>query len=246
MKRYLQVLIVILAFGSLPVLAQESEEQQPEPAWTGSLGLSWLATSGNTDTSSLGLDLSLTREPDPWGLEFVARGNRADQAGNLTAENYLAAVRAMRKLSVRWDAFGGLSYAKDTFAGFDSQIVASAGVTYKALLGPKHLLAFDMGLSWTTEDVVPPYPDVDFVGGLFGLAWEWKLSDGAKLTERLVFTPNFDDSEDWRLGSMTAIEASVNEWLALRLGFDVRYRNLPIGLNKNTDTTSTASVVFTF
>ncbi len=46
--------------------------------------------------------------------------------------------------------------------------------------------------------------------------------------------------------SMTAIEAAVNSWLALRFGYDLRHRNEPVGDAKSTDATSTASVVLNF
>jgi putative salt-induced outer membrane protein len=245
MKRRLIVVGLILTLGALPLLAQETEEEE-EPLWVGSLGLAWVATSGNTDTSSLGLDFALDRRPEPWGFEFVARGNRAEDKGEKTAENYLVAGRAVRTLSARWEAFGGLAWAKDPFAGFDSQTVASAGATYLALESKRHLLSLDAGLAYTWEDRVPPEEDVNFAGGLLGLSWEWMLSENSKLVERLVFLPNFDDSSDWRLNSITALEAAVNSWLALRLGFDIRYRNQPIGDADTTDTTSTASVVFNF
>jgi putative salt-induced outer membrane protein len=245
MKRTVIVAGLILTLGALPLLAQEIEEEE-EPLWEGSLGLSWLATSGNTDTSTLGLDFTLDRKPEPWGLEFAARGNRADDRGVTTSENYLVSARAVRKLSTRWEAFGGLAWARDPFAGFDSQTVASAGATYLAVESKRHLLTLDAGLAYTWEDRVPPAPDVNFAGGLLGLSWEWMLSENSKLVERLVFLPNFDDSGDWRLNSMTALEAAVNSWLALRLGFDIRYRNQPIGDADSTDTTSTASVVFKF
>jgi len=110
----------------------------------------------------------------------------------------------------------------------------------------RNLLSFDMGLAYTWEDRIPPNEDVDFAGGLFGLSWEWKLGANSKLTQRLVYLPNFDDSADWRMNSLTAIEAAINEWLALRFGYDIRHRNQPIGDAKSTDTTSTASVVFHF
>ena len=245
MKRTLIVVGLILTLGALPLLAQETEEEE-EPLWEGSLGLAWLATSGNTDTSTLGLDFALDREPEPWGLEFAARGNRADDGGVTTAENYLVSARAVRKLRTRWEAFGGLAWARDPFAGFDSQTVASAGATYLAVESKRHLLTLDAGLAYTWEDRVPPAEDVNFAGGLLGLSWEWMLSENSKLVERLVFLPNFDDSGDWRLNSMTALEAAVNSWLALRLGFDIRHRNQPIGDADSTDTTSTASVVFNF
>jgi len=255
MRRWLPVLILTLIVGVVPALAQEAaEEEEKEPAWKGSLGLSWVATSGNTDTSSLGLDFGLERKAEPWGLALIVKGNRAEDQGARTAENYLFSGRAVRKLSKRWEAFGGLAWAKDPFAGFDSQTVASVGVTYLAVESEHHLLSFDGGLTYTWEDQISPVApapvlvtnSIDFAGGLLGLKWDWQLSDNAKFLQRLVVLPNFDETSDWRLNSTTALEAAVNSWLALRLGIDVRYRNEPIGNAKSTDTTSTASVVFNF
>ena len=255
MRRWLPVLILSLFVGVTPTLAQEAaEEEENEPTWKGSLGLSWVATSGNTDTSSIGLDFGLERKPEPWGLTLIVKGNRADDQGTRTAENYLFSGRAVRKLSSRWDAFGGLAWAKDPFAGFDSQIIASVGATYLAVESERHLLSFDLGLTYTWEDQISPVApaptiltnSIDFAGGLLGLKWDWTLSDNAKFLQRLVLLPNFDETSDWRLNSTTALEAAVNSWLALRLGLDVRYRNEPIGDAKSTDTTSTASVVFNF
>ena len=258
MQRWFVPLILILAIGAVPVLAQEGEEEAaPEPAWTGSLGLAWVATSGNTDTSSLGLDFKLDRKPEPWGFNFVAAGNRADNNGTTTAENYLVSGRATRKLNERWEGFGGLAWSRDPFSGFDSQTVASAGATYIAVEGERNHLSFDGGLTYTWESRVPPAEDVDFFGGLLGLNWELKIGEHSKLTERFVYTPNFDNSSDWRIDSATALESSVNSWLALKLGFIVRYRHQPIEkpdptdpnvpeYYDSTDTTSTASVVFKF
>lgn len=247
MKRRLLIFGMIFTLGVVPALAQESQaEEVKEPTWKGSLGLSWVATGGNTDTSSFGLDFGLDRKPEPWGLSFNVRGNRAEDRGVLTAENYFAAGRAVRKLSERWEAFGGLQWSKDPFAGFESQSVVSAGATYVAIDGDRHHLTFDMGLAYTREDRIPPVENVSFAGGVVGLAWDWKLGESSKLTERLMYYPNFDDSADWRVTSVTAIESAINSWLALRFGFDVRYRNQPIDNADGTDTTSTASVVFNF
>jgi putative salt-induced outer membrane protein len=113
-------------------------------------------------------------------------------------------------------------------------------------MGPKHHLSFDAGLTWTDENRIEPEPDVDFLGAVLGLDYEWKISDNSSFIQALDFYPNFDESSDWRLTSMTALQSAVNSWLAVKLGYEVRYRNQPIGDNDDTDTTSTASVVFTF
>jgi putative salt-induced outer membrane protein len=247
-RRAFLCLGLAIVIGAAPALADEgeTEEEQPEPTWTSNIGLSYVATSGNTDTNTMGLDLLVERKPEPWGLEFRANFNRAEDTGELTAERYFASARAVRTLSERWDFFAGLSGEKDQFAGLDLRAMVESGVTYHALLGPKHLLSFDGGLTWTDEDRIDPEPDVSYFGGIAGLSYEWKFSDTASLTQRLLFYPNFDDSADWRLSSDTGLQVSMTSLLAVKLGYELRYRNEPIGDAKSTDTTTKASLVFTF
>jgi putative salt-induced outer membrane protein len=247
MKRWLLSVGLILSLGALPLLAQEAaEEEAPEPIWKGSLGLAYLGTSGNSDTSSFGLDFSTERRPTPWGLTVTGKFNRNDDSGTLTAERYALAGRARRALGDRWEVFGGLSGEKDIFAGYDLLFMAEVGATYKALTGPKHHLSFDAGITWTDENRIEPNPDVSYMGAVLGGNYEWKISDTSSFTQLLTFYPNFDETSDWRLSSVTGLQTAVNSWLAVKLGYEVRYRNQPIGDNEKTDTTSSASVVFTF
>ncbi len=248
MQRWMLVIGVILGLSAFPAMAQEAEDagEAPEPIWTGSLGLAYLATTGNSETSTFGLNFTTERRPTPWGLTITGRFNRNEDDGVLTAERYSLGGRARRALGERWEFFGGLSAEKDEFAGFDLLLLAETGVTYRALMGPKHHLSFDAGVTWTDENRIEPEPDVDFLGAVLGLDYEWKISDNSSLIQALDFYPNFDESSDWRLTSMTALQSAVNSWLAVKLGYEVRYRNQPIGDNDDTDTTSTASVVFTF
>ncbi len=247
MKRAFLCVGLALVFGAAPALADEggAEEAPPEPTWKSNIGLSYVATSGNSDTNTMGLDLKVERRPEPWGLEFIANFNRAEDNGDLTAERYFASARAKRTLSERWEFFAGLNGEKDPFAGFDSRGVVESGVTYHALLGPKHLLSFDGGLTYTDENRISD-PDVSYLGGVAGLKYEWKISDTASLYERLLFYPNFDDSNDWRLSSDTGLQVSMTSLLAVKLGYELRYRNEPIDDLDTTDTTTKASLVFTF
>ena len=203
MKKMLLVFGVVCALCATPVFAQEpaTEEEEKEPAWTGSLGLAWVSTSGNTDTSSIGMDFGLERKPEPWGLTLVARGNRADDQGVLTAENYLFSARAVRALGKRWEAFGGLAWAKDPFAGFDSQTIASIGATYIAIESERHLLKIDGGLTNTWEDQISPVApaptvftdSISFAGVLLGLSWDWQLGKNSKLRRFGGLETDFSD-----------------------------------------------------
>jgi putative salt-induced outer membrane protein len=254
--------VLALSFSTIPAIAEEEgAEETPEPLWTNALGLSYVGTSGNTDTSSLGLDFASERRPTPWGLNLIATFTRAEDNGKITAEQYLVGGRALRQLNDHWSLFAGLSWAKDTFGGFDSRIIAEAGAEYLLVKTDKHTLSVDAGLTWTSEDqlksreVAPPVDpplfeeyteSIDWFGGVAGLTWDWAFSKNASLAQRLLYYPNFDDGSDWRLASDTAVKAALTKLMALQFSYLVRYRNEPIEDRDDTDTTTKVSVVFNF
>jgi putative salt-induced outer membrane protein len=235
-----------MLLAAVPVLADEEDEEK-EPSWTGETGLSFVATSGNSDTQTLGLDLKFERKPEPWGVVFGGSFIRAEQDEELTAERYVGYVRGMRALNERWEIFAGLSGEKDQFAGYDLRGVAEAGATYKALTGPVHELSFDGGLTWTSEDFVEGQgSDNEYFGAILGLAYKWSFSENAYLGQLLDYYPNFDNSSDWRLVSETSLQGSLTSRLALKLAYLIRYDNEPVPGFDDTDTTATASLVLKF
>ena len=247
---------LVAALAAWPAMAQEAgaEEEAPEPNWKNEVGLSYVGTSGNTDTSSFGLDYKGERKPTPWGLNLIAMFTRADNQGVVTAEQYLVGARGLRQLNDRWSLFAGLSWARDPFSGFDNRYIAEAGAEFLAVSTDHHRLSFDAGLTWTSEDQI--YFDdvaqeqftetVDWFGGLLGLTWDWAFSKSASLSQRLLYYPNFDDTADWRLASDTAVTASLTKLMALQFSFLVRHRNQPINDLEKTDTTTKVSVVLNF
>jgi putative salt-induced outer membrane protein len=225
-------------------VAAQEEEAAAEPLWTSHVGLSYLATTGNTETETLGLDFEITRRPTPWGLEITALFNRAEEDSVKTSERYYGSLRGTRALAKRWDAFAGLSAEQDEFAGIDLRAIVEAGAVYKALLGPRHVLELDFALNWTDEKRLPPEIDDSWFGGLAGLDYDFAISESASVSQALRYFANFDDTSDWRADSLTAVTANLNKRLALRFSYEMRYRNEPIGDNEDTDTTTKVSLVW--
>lgn len=245
------LVLLVLASVWLPQLAgaqdpapTPEEATEPEPLWTSRVGLSYLATSGNTETETVGLDFEAVRRPTPWGMNASALFNSAEEDGEKTAERYYADLRGTRALAKRWDAFVGLSAERDEFAGFDLRTLVEVGAVYKAMLGPRHLLDVDFAVNYTDEDRLPPDVDESWVGGLAGASYQFAISENASLTQALRYFANFDDTSDWRADSVTAVTAALNKKLALRFSYEVRYRNEPIGVNEDTDTTTKVSLVW--
>ena len=247
-------LTACLLFGALAAAGSRAQDAPPQelcpcpppapppPLWTGSLGLSYLANSGNTDNESLGFTAGVARLPTPWGLEASLAASQAETDGVKTAERYFAGVRGKRAIGERFELFGGLSYESDEFAGFDSRAIVEAGGIWKALLGPVHELAFDAGVTWTTEDPVIGESN-DYLGAVLGAAYVWKISAGATFRERLAYYPNFDTSDDWRVRSETTLEAAIASSWALRVAYLFTRDNLPApGFEKDDGATSVSVV----
>lgn len=237
-------LVLIVLVVSLCV-ALEALADEPPPPWLNTASFGYLSTSGNTDTQSFALEYSLKHTPDPWGLDVLAKMLRAETDGELTAERYEAGIRASRALSGRWSVYAGAAALKDQFAGLDLRWGVEAGAAYHLLQGPTHDLTANAGLTWTTED--PTVGDTfDFMGAGLGAAYAWNFSKTASLTEALRFSPSFDDTDDWRLVSETALKATLTSILAVKFGYEWRYDNQPIAGFETTDTATTVSLVAKF
>lgn len=229
-----------------PVTAQDTcpcPPPEPTPLWTGSVAFSYLATSGNSESETIGLAAAFARQPTPWGLEVQALANRAESEGEKTAERTLAGLRGKRALGARFQLFAGASYERDVFAGFDSRFVVESGGIWRALAGPVHELDLDAGLVWTDEEPVTG-PGFDYVGALAGLTYTWKPNAVATFRERLVGYPSFDDSDDWRLRSESSLEAALAASWALRVGYLFTRDNVPAAGFEKDDSTMSASVVW--
>jgi putative salt-induced outer membrane protein YdiY len=240
----------LVALLLLPATAQ-AEDPAPEPLWKRSLGLSLLATDGNSETFSFGLDGQIKRRPEPWGFLAYATALRvenrqeSDPDKKVPTERLLVGFGTERALNAKSSLFGRFDIEKNEPAGLDLRTVTALGYKHQALKDPIRELAFELGLTYTTEDAVFELPGVDdsFVGAILGLDYLWNIREGTSFSEQLRFYPNFDESDDWRATSKLALRSALSKRSALEFGFEVRYDNLPFAGADDTDLSTTVSLV---
>ena len=213
-----------------------------EPSNTLSLGLSYLATTGNSSSQTGGLDLQFKHTFDPWGLEATVNWLRAEDHGVVTAKKLYGGVRGTRKLGGDLGLFLSASALQDTFAGLDPRLLVAGGVTYALLKGPEHELAFDAGLTWTRDTLVGD-GSTSYAGGIAAARYGWNITKTSKFTEHFAFYPSFQQGSDWRIESTTGLQAAVSSTVALKLSYAFRYANRPVAGFGKTDTQTTASLV---
>jgi putative salt-induced outer membrane protein YdiY len=130
------VLFVSSGLGLLllgrPAMAQPAIKEPP-PVWDTSLATSFVGTSGNSDTTTLGSDYSLHRRWPVWRIEVVGSAVRTTDNGAKTAERYLGAFNGQRKLTSFLSLSAGERAESDRLAGIDFRSIASAGLTWDVL-----------------------------------------------------------------------------------------------------------------
>src|SRR3954454_2000638 len=133
--------LVFLAAWTSDALAQTPPPKEPPPLWDVQLGASFVGTSGNSDTTTLGADFSAHRRWPLWKIESTATAVRTTDRGTRTAERYLGAFRGDRRLTSRIDLSAGERAERDRLAGIDFRSISDIGLKYALLRQP----------SWTVD-----------------------------------------------------------------------------------------------
>lgn len=229
---------------TLSVSAAQADETADAavPDWDLRVGFSYLATGGNTDTSSTGLTLAGSKDWNVWGLTAGAKALQASDEGTTTAESYAARLQGARDLREDLALTAGLSAFQDRFAGLDLRTVASFGLRWSALSGEPWSLVLHGGPSWTRETRVAG-PTADFLGAIAGFETARPLSENASFSAFGTLFANLDETDDYRLEAGTAVEAAVNSTLSLQIGYAYAYDHLPVPGFGSVDSSITAAVV---
>jgi putative salt-induced outer membrane protein YdiY len=215
---------------------------EPPPVWDTSLSASFVSTSGNTDTTTLGSDYSLHRRWPVWQIETTASAVRTSDTGVTTAERYVGAFRADRKLTSVVALSSGERAEHDRFSGLELRSVLDGGVVWKVVHQSHWTLESTTSLAWNHDDPTTG-PTTDHPIGLLQALSKIPLGSAGDTTARFTFYPDFADSANYRSEAEATLQASMNSHLALKFGYLWRYSHVPIEGFKRADNTTTASLV---
>lgn len=239
------------AFLASPVIAQEDEE-----GWSGEGSFSAGATTGNTDTTDLGLGLKLSKKDGVWTFGGEANADYGEIDGLESRNRFFLAGNVDRQINDRLFGFGSASYEVDQFTGYDSRTFVGAGLGYEVIdtenmswdiRGGPGVKIDEVKRIVTTDGtgapvIIPAETETSFAG--LG-----KSNFSYAFNESVTFT-NVTDvlyaQESTQIGNSAAITASLTDSLSARVSFDVRHdTNPPLGF-EDTDTATKVAVVYGF
>ena len=220
-------LLAIVA-GS-PVLAQDKKEKLHAL----NVDLGFVNASGNTSGTTLNLGDKFVASTQDKRVIFTQVFNvvRSQTDGVKNTENYRAQLRFDYGLGGNVYLYGLTGWDRNLFAGVSRRLEETIGLSYKALSLPNDALTVEAGLSrFQQRNVVAAAGgslDDNFTAGRLADLYRRTLSGASFLTQSLELIPNFDDGKDFRLNSESALVAPISTRVGLKLGYSIRYDNLP-------------------
>ena len=238
---YLRSLCVIAALTLIAPVVSAQEEEETSP-WAGKATLGYLATSGNTDNTSLnaGFEVSYTKEQ--WIHAFKAAAINSAESDVTTAEAYEAGWKSERNLSEGNYLFGQLHWRKDRFSGYDTQFSQTVGYGRRLLDTDKHKLNAEIGVGARQSDLVDGTEESETIGRA-ALNYAWQISETAAFSQTLAVESG---SSNTYTEAVSKLSASLVGSLALVASYTVKNNSdVPVGIEK-TDTFTALSLEYIF
>lgn len=239
MKSIGPIVAVVLTGLALPASADALDGD----GYRFNAGISWLATTGNSESSSFGLTSNYERKQGDWRYLLVAGALEASEGGETVAEVFSLGGRASKLIRDRLSLTGGLLGERNRFAGIDFRSTVDLGADWRAIDREDWSVNVIAAATYNFEERTDS-SDLDYVGALLAARSVWDLSETASSEQSIRFEPNFDDTDDYRIDARIGLKADLTGVLALKVSYGLRYDSVPVPGFESTDTLATASVVF--
>ncbi len=232
--------LAVLVGGWTPVV--HAQDEQPKAVqFTGDLG--FVNTAGNSEVTTLNLGERLVYTADAWVLGEFFNVVYGETDGVESTSLWRAGARVDRAVNPRLSVFALLGWERNKFAGISRRFEEALGVAFKALTGERSFLDFEVGLSLNQQrSTLVGTPDDNFVAARAAGFYRYMLSESAFISQLVEFLPNLEESDDYRINSETGLVAPLSKAISLKVGYVIRFDNLPEPGFKETDRLFTTGI----
>ncbi|WP_285570330.1 DUF481 domain-containing protein [Geothrix limicola] len=273
-----------------PCLTAQTPEP-PKSPWSDKAALSYVAVAGNATSQTLGFSNEYKYTWSNATFAFNLGGVRAaattvDRAASgpsldaatitetrttkTSTESYFTNLRYDHKLSEQLQWFGSAGWERNIPAGLEGRYAVIAGLGHWWIKADRTKFFTDAGVGYTKETPLLSQPgeDESFATFRLGAKLEQKVYEASLFTSELAVSDSFKDSQNYLAVWRNAFTTTLSSRLALKVGYDVTYKNKPafVGVDvvqtpvatppvvlgqvpfqlKKTDTVFTTSLVITF
>ncbi|MAD15040.1 MAG: hypothetical protein CL579_03055 [Alteromonadaceae bacterium] len=240
----------LIATGLLLAGNAFAQEEVKPFSMDGELG--FIATSGNTETTSLNAKLSAHQELEQWSNDFLFEGlykkddvtlDDDTSESQTTAQKFFISGQGNYKLANpdhRLFAFG--SYEDDRFSSFNYQSTVAAGWSQKLWDNETTKFEYSIGPGYSfAETSEGEDADSFIVRGALG--FNWKISDTATFKQTMSTEVGEDNTKS---KSISSISAKISSSLSMKLTLTFDHNSSVSEGTEKLDTQTAATIVYTF
>lgn len=240
--------LFILPASLLPFDQEQQAEEVKGFVWSNHIELSYIQTSGNTETKSFAGKLETSGEGGINRLFFSTDILFQKNADRETADRIMVDGSWELKLSERFFALLTADYQRDRFSGYEYRFSAGPGLGCDLLTGKKTAVKISGSLNYYhekfTDEESSPESHMAVKAGLGG---EYRIRENLRLKNDFEYFISTDDADNYLITNETALYVNINKFISIGLRYLIDYQNAPPteGL-KRLNTTFFSSLVFDF
>ncbi len=233
---------IVVALAAILVAAPTWAAEEDEGPWSGKAKLGYLATSGNTENSTLNTGFEIGYATGKWVHLANAKAINSSENKETTAEAYEMGWKSEWEMTDRDYLFGRLQWRKDRFSSFTKQFSQTVGYGRRVIDTDEHKLNVDVGVGARQSDLADGTSDNETIlrGGL---NYAWQFSETAEFTQD--FTIEAGDNNTYS-ESVTAITARLVGDLALVASYTIKNNSDVIAPLEKTDTYTALALEYAF
>lgn len=243
MFKKLSITALLIAALSTPAFAAED-------GWTGEASASGSKTTGNTETTDIGLAVKLAKKADVWRHKFDASGDFGKVSGIENKRRFDLGYQLDRDVSDRLYVYGNGDMFQDSFGAYKDGYFIGAGLGYKAVLPAPVSWNLEGGVGYRSQKARLA------AGTPGGMASERQNDIAVRGFSDFDYAFNenvsfYNDTEitwsesDTYIWNDTGITAQLMGNLAARASFRIdHHTDVPVGFKK-TDTITRIGIVYT-
>lgn len=233
-----EILICASLIAPITVMAQE----EPESPWAGKATLGYLATSGNTENSTLNTGVEVSFTTGKWQHIANAFAISASENKVTTAEAYELGWKSERNLSDSDFLFGRLDWRKDGFGAYDTQFSQTVGYGRRLIKTDTHLLNAEIGVGARQSELQSGITENETIARA-GAYYTWIFSETAEFHQDLTAESG---GENTYLESFTGVSAKLLGNLALVASVTIKHNTDVPPLTEKSDTYTALSLEYSF
>ena len=208
--------------------------------------LGYVATSGNTQVSTINFADQLTLRTSPVNKIDQTFAVVYGQNKNVVQTNiWTAGLRDQYAFTKTVGFYGLGGFTRNTFAGIDYAFQEGGGLAFTPIMPKKHSLEFDAGISYIEQKLLPDSTDhhADARGAV---TYKYSFTKDAYVQQFVEALPNLQHENDFRLNSETDLVAPFSKHLAIKIGYAIHYAHEPPPGFKTTDRLFTSDLQVSF